>query len=181
MRDLSLHVLDIAQNSVSAGATFIEIAVNVDTAADSIIIEIKDNGCGMTAEQLKKVRDPFFTTRTTRKVGMGIPLFRMAAEMTGGKLELQSEISAGTTVTASFVRSHIDCLPLGDMCGTITALIRLNPELDFRYTYTVNGKSFLLDTREIRRVLEDVPLNSPDVAVWIDQYIRQHMGLLTGS
>lgn len=180
MRDLSLHVLDIAQNSLSAGATRIGITVNVNTGADRIVIEIEDNGCGMSAEQIEKVKDPFFTTRTTRKVGMGIPLFRMAAEMTGGRLDIRSEPGAGTTVTASFVRSHIDCLPLGDMSATVAALIRLHPQVDFRFTYTVDGAFFRLNTQEMRRVLENVPLDSPEVIAWLEPYIRQHMDLLSG-
>lgn len=181
MRELSLHVLDIAQNSVTAGASLIEITVTVDTSSDSIVIEINDNGCGMSEDQLKRVQDPFFTTRTTRKVGMGIPLFRMAAEMTGGKLKIQSKQGVGTKVTANFVQSNIDCIPLGDMCGTITALIRMNPDLDFRYCYSADGKSCILDTRELRKVLEDVPLDTPEVMSWIEEYIREQMESLIGS
>jgi anti-sigma regulatory factor (Ser/Thr protein kinase) len=182
MRELSLNVLDIAQNSVAAGATFIEIDVSEDTKTDWIRIAVTDNGCGMTPEQVKTVSDPFYTTRTTRKVGMGIPLFRMAAEMAGGELTIVSERGTGTTVTATFQRSHIDRFPLGDLCSTITALIRLNPDIDFWYQRAWNGRAFVLDTREMRQVLQDVPLNTPEVMTWIEETIHeQTQGIMDSS
>lgn len=168
MRELSLNVLDIAQNSLSAGATLVEITVTEDTAADQLTIVIKDNGRGMTGEQVRRVSDPFYTTRTTRKVGMGIPLFRMAAEMAGGGLKIQSEPGKGTCVQADFTLSHIDRMPLGDMTGTISALIRLNPAVDFFYRHQRDGREAVLDTRELRQVLEGVPLDTPDVMEWIE-------------
>ncbi len=175
MRELSLNVLDIAQNSIAAGATLITIRVTEESAADRLSITVEDNGRGMSPEQLQKVRDPFYTTRTTRKVGMGIPLFRMAAEMTGGSLDIRSELGQGTTVMAVFTLSHIDRMPLGDIQGTVTALIRLNPQLDFRYIQTVDGASFELDTRKLREILGDVPLNQPDVMEWIGGYLRENL------
>ena len=181
MRELSLNVLDIAQNSLSAGASLVEIAVSEDTEKDELVISVRDNGRGMTPEQAARVRDPFYTTRTTRKVGMGIPLFRMAAEMTGGSLDIVSEPGKGTAVTASFSLSHIDRMPLGDMAGTITALIRLNPGVDFVYRHTVDGRSFEMDTRELRAQLGDVPLSEPDVMEWIDGYLREQEDSLGGT
>ena len=168
MRELSLNVLDIAQNSLSAGATLVEITVTEDTAADQLTIVIKDNGRGMTGEQVRRVSDPFYTTRTTRKVGMGIPLFRMAAEMAGGGLEIQSEPGKGTCVQADFTLSHIDRMPLGGMTGTISTLIRLNPAVAFFYRHQRDGREAVLDTRELRQVLEGVPLDAPDVMEWIE-------------
>ena len=135
----------------------------------------------MDADTLQRVRDPFYTTRTTRKVGMGIPLFRMAAEMTGGSLDIVSEPGKGTAVTASFSLSHIDRMPLGDMAGTVTALIRLNPGVDFVYRHTVDGRSFEMDTRELRAQLGDVPLSEPDVMEWIDGYLREQEDSLGGT
>ena len=173
MRELSLNVLDIAQNSIAAGATRIELTVDVASTEDRLTIGIADNGCGMTPEQIAQVRDPFYTTRTTRKVGMGVPLFRMAAEMAGGGLAITSAPGKGTHVTATFQLSHIDRLPLGDMHGTVTALIRLNPHLDFVYRYTADGKGYTLDTRELREVLGDVPLDTPDVMEWISDFLRE--------
>ena len=152
-----------------------------DSGADSLTLRVEDDGRGMDADTLQRVRDPFYTTRTTRKVGMGIPLFRMAAEMTGGSLDIVSEPGKGTAVTASFSLSHIDRMPLGDMAGTVTALIRLNPGVDFVYRHTVDGRSFEMDTRELRAQLGDVPLSEPDVMEWIDGYLREQEDSLGGT
>lgn len=174
MRELSLNVLDIAQNSIVANASLITLDVTADTAQDVLTIRIEDNGKGMTPQQLQQVRDPFFTTRTTRKVGMGVPLFRMAAEMTGGSLDIESQLGVGTAVTARFGLSHIDRMPLGDMCSTVSALIRLNPQIDFVYRHTNDGQTFCLDTRELREQLGDVPLDEPDVMEWIQAYLEEN-------
>lgn len=181
MRELSLYILDIAQNSLSAGASLIEITVDENLNSDLIIIRVSDNGCGMTEEQVKQVSDPFYTTRTTRRVGMGIPLFRMAAELAGGSLEIASQPGHGTTLTAEFVRSHIDRAPLGDIEGTMTALIRLNPDRDFCYRRMLDGRLFKVDTRELRSVLGDVALDTPEVAEWIGEYIKEQSILLSGG
>ena len=165
MRELSLNVLDIAQNSIVANATLVSVSVTEKNGM--LTVCIVDNGRGMTAEQLEQIRDPFYTTRTTRRVGMGIPLFRMAAEMAGGSLTIESQVGIGTTVTASFVLDHIDRMPLGDMVATMETLIQLNDTIDFVYTHTVNDNTFSLDTRELREVLGDVPLSEPDILGWI--------------
>lgn len=165
MRELSLNVLDIAQNSISAQASLVTISVT--EANGMLTITIGDNGCGMTAEQLCRIRDPFYTTRTTRRVGMGIPLLRMAAEMSGGTLTIESEVGVGTTVTASFELDNIDRMPLGDIVGTMETLIQLNDSVDFVYRHTVGEQEFVLDTRELREVLGDVPLSEPDILEWI--------------
>ncbi len=176
MRELSLNVLDVAQNSITAGASLITLSVTENTTEDLLTLTITDNGCGMTPEQLERVRDPFYTTRTTRKVGMGIPLFRMAAEMAGGALTIESEKGKGTTVSATFRLSHIDRMPLGDMAGTVSVLIRLNDDRDFVYRHQVDDSVYELDTRELRQVLEDVPLSEPDVMSWIEANMAE--GLL---
>ena len=181
MRELSLNILDIAQNSLSAGAGLVTLTVDEDSGADSLTLRVEDDGRGMDADTLQRVRDPFYTTRTTRKVGMGIPLFRMAAEMTGGSLDIVSEPGKGTAVTASFSLSHIDRMPLGDMAGTVTAPIRLNPGVDFVYRHTGDGRSFEMDTRELRAQLGDVPLSEPDVMEWIDGYLREQEDSLGGT
>ena len=181
MRELSLNILDIAQNSLSAGAGLVTLTVDEDSGADSLTLRVEDDGRGMDADTLQRVWDPFYTTRTSRKVGMGIPLFRMAAEMTGGSLDIVSEPGKGTAVTASFSLSHIDRMPLGDMAGTVTALIRLNPGVDFVYRHTVDGRSFEMDTRELRAQLGDVPLSEPDVMEWIDGYLREQEDSLGGT
>ncbi|MEG0546507.1 MAG: ATP-binding protein [Oscillospiraceae bacterium] len=178
MRELSLNVLDIAQNSISAKATLIEIEVLENTFEHTLLIKISDNGKGMTKEQVVNVKDPFFTTRTTRKVGMGIPLFKMAAEMTGGFLEIESEVGVGTKLSASFNTDSVDFVPLGDMCSTISMLITMNIEIEFIYIQKLDENEFVLDTRELKTILGDVPLNEPDIAEWIKEYIKENINNL---
>ena len=174
MRELSLNVLDIAQNSVSANASLIEIELTEDTKTNDLLIGIYDNGKGMTAEQVENVRDPFFTTRTTRKVGMGIPLFKFAAEITGGKLDIESEVGVGTKVRAYFKTDHLDFTPVGDMTSTMISLITMNLHIDFLYRRKIDGREFTLDTRQLKEILGDVPLNEPSIAMWIQQYINEN-------
>lgn len=173
MEELSLHILDIAKNSVKAKATLIEIVITEDEKNNLLTIGIFDNGCGMSQEFLKTVKDPFSTTRTTRKVGMGISLFEAASVQCGGELTITSKEGVGTKVTATFEYDHIDRAPLGDMTETIKTLIWGSPEIDFLYRHTKNGKEFCLDTREIRSVLGGVPLDTPDVLLWLDGYISE--------
>ena len=174
MRELSLNVLDIAQNSVSANASLVEIEVIEDAENHQLLIGIYDNGKGMTPEQLESVRDPFFTTRTTRKVGMGIPLFKFAAEMTGGSFEIESEVGVGTKVRAYFKTDHLDFTPIGDMTSTIITLITMNLHMDFIYRRKLNSNEFTVDTRQLKEILGDVPLNEPSIAMWIQQYINEN-------
>lgn len=181
MKELSLHILDIAKNSVKAKASLIEVIINEDEEKNLLSIGINDNGCGMTEEFLKTVRDPFSTTRTTRKVGMGIPLFEAASQQCGGNLDITSEVGVGTKVTATFLLNHIDRAPLGDMPGTMKTLIWGSPEIDFLYRHTKNGQEFTLDTREIRQVLGGVPLDNPDVLAWIDEYIIEGLNGISVS
>ena len=178
MKELSLNILDIAENSVKAKATLTEIGITEE--GDLLTLKIKDDGCGMTEETLKTVTDPFYTTRTTRKVGMGIPLLKLEAELTGGGLEITSKhISEypeehGTVVTATFYKNHIDCTPLGDVVASITTLIQGHPDTDFLFTHKTEEREVALDTRELREVLgEDVPLNTYDVIKWIEDYINE--------
>ena len=179
MRELSLNVLDIVQNSISAKATVIEIELLEHIEKDLLEINIFDNGKGMTEEQVKSVIDPFFTTRTTRKVGLGIPLFKMAAEMSGGRLDIKSEVGKGTRVYTSYGYSNVDRMPVGDMNGTVSMLIRMNPDIDFVYTHSINEKSYVLDTRDLREQLDDVPLDTPDVLEWIHEYLKENDAELT--
>ncbi len=174
MTEIALNVLDVAENSVRAGASLIQIGVLVDTARDDMLIYIEDNGCGMTKEQVAQVEDPFFTTRKTRKVGLGIPFFKYAAQCTGGDFTITSQVGSGTRVEARFVLSHIDRMPLGDMCGTMHTLITFNTEIDFIYIYTIDERSFTLDTREFKDILEGVPLNSPEVSQYIEEYLMEN-------
>ena len=181
MPEIALNVLDIAQNSVRAEASLIQISVEINQPADRLAITIEDNGCGMTKEQVSHVTDPFFTTRTTRKIGLGVPFFKMAAESTGGSFAIQSEPGTGTKVTAVFGLSHIDRMPLGDMNGTIYTLITFNTQIDFLYTYTFNKRSFKLDTREFKDILEGVPLNNPEVAEYVRQFLNENSHEVDGG
>lgn len=181
MRELSLHILDIAQNSLAADASLIDIALIEDTAAHTLRIVIADNGKGMPPELAQNAVDPFVTSRSTRKVGMGIPLFKMAAELTGGTLSLRSAPNEGTTITAEFCTDHVDFTPLGDLVSTLTLLITMNPQCDFVYHHSVNTDSFILDTRRLREQLEDVPLNEPAVTAWLKDYLTEQITNITGG
>ena len=173
MNELSLHILDICQNSIKADATRIEIQIMEDITANLFQITIHDNGKGMSKETLSQVADPFFTTRTTRKVGLGISLFQMAAEMAGGGLIIESEEGKGTSLTATFAHDHIDRAPLGRIEDILLILLLNEAGIDIVYKHVYNQNEFILDTREIRSVLGDVPLHDHDVVLWIKQHIQQ--------
>lgn len=152
----------------------VTITVDADFTSDRLSIVIDDNGCGMTPQQVEQVTDPFFTSRTTRKVGLGVPFFKLAAESTGGSFTIRSEPGVGTTVTAVFVLSHIDRMPLGDINTTIHTLVIYHPETDFVYRYRYNDRSFTLDTREFRQVLGDIPFDSPEISAYIMDYLSEN-------
>lgn len=173
MKELSLNILDVAENSVKAGATLTEILIVEN--GDKLTLTIKDDGCGMDEETVKAVTDPFYTTRTTRKVGLGIPLLKLAAEQTEGKFSVESSVGEnhGTTVTAEFNKSHIDFTPLGDVTASVTTLIQGHPDTDFYFSHRLEDKEVTLDTREIRAVLDGVPLDTYDVIKWIEGYIKE--------
>ena len=181
MRELSLNVMDVAQNSVRAEADLVRITVEESDKEDRLTIVIADNGCGMTEDQVSQVIDPFFTTRTTRKVGLGVPLFKLSAEQTGGSFDIQSKVNVGTTTTASYVKSHVDMTPLGDINSTVKILIQCNPQIDFVFTHSTDEGSFTLDTRELREVLGDVSLDNPDVLEWIGQYLEENTQNIYGG
>ena len=176
MKELSLNILDITENSVKAGASLTEITINESDR--DLVITIKDDGCGMSEETVRSVINPFYTTRTTRSVGLGIPLFKLAAEQTGGKLEIFSNTGDqhGTTVKAHFCKNHLDFTPLGDVIASIMTLIQGHPDTDFLFVHTINEKEVRLDTRELRGVLEGVPLNTFEVLEWIKGYLEEQYG-----
>ena len=168
MKEISLNILDITENSVKAGASLTEIYI--DESGDKLTLTIKDNGCGMDEQTVKSVIDPFYTTRKTRKVGLGIPLLKLACEQTGGSLSIVSSVDEsnhGTTVTAIFYKNHIDFTPLGDVISSIVTLIQGHPDRDFLFRHTTEKGIAELDTRELRTVLEDVPLDTYEVILWI--------------
>ena len=181
MKELSLHILDIAQNSVKAGATEIKILVDEQPAENALRIVIEDNGSGMDKAFLERVTDPFTTTRTTRKVGLGISLFKQAAELTGGKFEITSEVGVGTKVTAQFVYDSIDRMPLGDMPFTITTLLGSKPGIDWIYEHKYGKNTFTFSSREIIRQIGDIDYNQPEIVEWIAQYISEQLQNLYGE
>lgn len=182
MKELSLNILDITENSVKAGASLTSIII--DETADQLTITITDNGCGMSEEILKGVEDPFYTTRTTRKVGLGIPLLKMAAEMTSGSFKISSKSKEqfpnahGTVVTALFNKNHLDFTPLGDVTATITTLIQGHPDTDFLFIHNFGDNQVELDTRQMRDMLEGIPLNSYEVIKWAEDYLNEQYGSL---
>lgn len=181
MKELSLNILDIAQNSITAGAT--SIALTVASQVDDLLsITIEDNGSGMSPDLLAQVTDPFTTTRTTRDVGMGLPLLREVAEQAGGALEIESTLGVGTKVVATFYANNIDCPPLGDMGGTVSALVQSTPTLRFIYTRNTPKGAFILDTNELREQLgEDVSLDEPAVVLWVRDFVREQEQELGGE
>ena len=179
MKELSLHLLDIAQNSVTAGAT--ELTLSLIEHSGVLTMTVADNGCGMTEEFLRQVMDPFTTTRTTRKVGMGLPLLRLSAEQASGSLQVESAPGVGTTTTALFHTHDIDCPPLGDLAGCLSLFLQgAPPTLETRYIHETDAGRFELDTRELKAILgDDVPLSTPDVVLWLQDYIAEHEAALT--
>lgn len=174
MTEISLNILDVAENSTKAGATLVTITVDADFGADQLTVTIEDNGCGMTPEQVERVTDPFFTSRTTRKVGLGVPFFKYAAESTGGSFRIDSTTGVGTTVTAAFTLSHIDRMPLGDINTTIHTLVVYHPETDFVYSYRYNDKSFTMDTREFKSILGDISFDTPEISSYILEFLNEN-------
>ncbi len=174
MNELSLYILDLTQNSVTAGAKNIRITISFDPGSDNLTIIIQDDGCGMDEALLKRVTSPFTTTRKTRKVGLGIPMIKQLCEMCEGTFRLESTVNVGTKLTLLFKASHVDLPPMGDLPDTFVALINGTPEgIEFVLDYQKGNESFLFDTKEIRQVLSGVMLNTPEVLMWIREYIQE--------
>ena len=173
MRDLSMHVLDIAQNSIKAGASLVTVTFVRDENG-LLTFRVDDDGCGMPPDFLERVTDPFTTTRTTRKVGLGIPMLKQSAEMCGGTFGIESTVGVGTSVFASFDTRNIDCIPLGDICDSLLTLVVLNPEEpEFLFHAESAENSAVFDTRQIREVLGGIPLNEPDIIAWMKESIEE--------
>lgn len=173
MRDLSMHVLDIVQNSIKAGAALVTVSFMVDENR-VLTFSVCDDGCGMAPDFLARVTDPFTTTRTTRKVGLGIPMLKQSAEMAGGTFGIESEVGKGTCIHASFDLTNIDCIPMGDICDSLITLIVLNPETpDFVFQASAPGCEALFDTRQVREALGGVSLAEPEVAAWMKESIDE--------
>ncbi|MFP3895457.1 MAG: ATP-binding protein [Anaerolineales bacterium] len=185
MRELSLHILDLLQNALEAGASYVELEIVEDIAQNRLSISVEDNGRGMSKEALARIDDPFFTTRRSRRVGLGIPLLKAAARRCNGDVSVTSKMAVGTRVEAHFERDHIDRAPLGDMVSTLSGFILTSPAkgeaCDMRYTHRIDGRTFTFDTREIRETLGGVPLTHPRVRRWMEDFLQQGFAELHGN
>ncbi|MDK2784343.1 MAG: hypothetical protein PWQ41_668 [Bacillota bacterium] len=181
MEELALHILDLVQNALAAGATEVVIEIKEDTAGDRLVITITDNGCGMDQEFVRRVLDPFTTTRTTRRVGLGLSLLAMAARQAGGDLQVASEKGKGTTVTATFRLQHWDRPPLGDVPATLVTVLAGAPKLDLTYRHTVDGRTFTFRAWEVQRELGGVPINDPKVLTFLKRYLEEELTSLHGG
>jgi hypothetical protein len=173
MQDLSLHILDIVENAIASKASQVAIRITEDPEKDQMTLEIEDDGAGIPAHLVEKVLDPFFTTRTTRRVGLGLSLLQQAARACEGDLQVKSEYGKGTLVRAEFRYTHIDRKPLGDMASTLVTLILGNPSMDFQYMHRKGDKAFCFDTVELKGELEDVPIDHPKVVPFIRDEIKK--------
>ena len=174
MNELSLYILDLMQNSIAAGAKLVTVRVTIDRAADRLQIEILDDGCGMDEELLRRVTSPFATTRKTRRVGLGIPLFEQCARECDGHFGIESRKGEGTRLWADFRLSHVDLPPMGDLPATIRSLLTGAPDRpEFCFVYQAGGEPFVLDTRQLRGVLDGVPFTEPAVLQWIGEYVKE--------
>jgi hypothetical protein len=171
VRELSLHLLDIAENSVAANAKNIQILTQYNTLTDRLHMAVIDDGKGMDAEMVKKVVDPFVTTRTTRKVGLGIPLLKEAAEACNGYLTIESQPGKGTRLDVEFQTSHIDRMPMGDLAGTFLSLLVAYPPIHWIFQYKVDDKEFSFDDAPIKKELEDIPLTDPSVLAFLRELL----------
>jgi anti-sigma regulatory factor (Ser/Thr protein kinase) len=178
LRELALHIMDLAENGLNAGATLIELSVDEDRLANLLTITIRDNGRGIPEKLVNDALSPFFTTRTTRRVGLGLSLFREASRRCEGSFELRSQEGKGTEVCATFRRDHIDLAPLGDMGSTLSCLIMGNPGVDFSYSHRVDDRTFHLDTRHLKAELEGVEINEPEVVQYINTLINESLSEL---
>ena len=181
MHELSLHILDLFENSTGAGADTVTLMIGENSDRDELRICIADNGRGMDAAMVARVLDPFVTTRTTRKVGLGLPLMDMTTKMCDGKLKLESTPGAGTVVDATWRLSHLDRPPLGNMAATLKTILVANPGIHFKYFHQVDEKSFALDSQEIHSALGDLPLTQPEVLDWLDGYLKENLSILYGG
>lgn len=178
MQDLSLHLLDIAENSVRAQAKKIIMELDEKVSSNTLYLKVTDNGKGMTQQMVQSVVDPFVTTRTTRRVGLGIPLLNQNCINAGGGLTINSILGEGTTVQAMMQYNHIDRLPLGDIASSLIILIQGNPHINFIYKHSYENKVFLLDTLEIKKQLGEVTINTLEVIQWLKKYIRENIDYL---
>lgn len=181
MREISLHILDLLENSLEAGSTAVNLRIAENSQLDLLEIEVADNGRGMTREMVRNVTSPFCTSRKTRRVGLGLPLLAAACERCAGSLQIESTVGLGTKVRAVFQRSHIDLAPLGDIGSTVLSVALHQPPVALRYVHEVDGRMFVLDTAEIAGELGEVPMTHPSVLRWLRTYLAGGLGELYGG
>ena len=181
MREIALHILDIIQNSIAADAELVKLLIDEKIKKNELIIEIEDNGSGMSKKEQKEVVDPFVTSRKTREVGLGLPLLKANAENCSGNLEINSIPGRGTEVRVNFEYDHIDRAPLGDIVSTISTLITVNPDIDFIYRHRVNGDEFVFNTCDIKNELADIKINNPEVIAWIEKQLKDELKTIGGG
>ena len=173
MPDIAMHLLDIVYNSIRAGAKLIKIYLLDSESKDHMICRVEDNGSGMDEKTVENVQSPFYTTRTTRDVGLGVPLFKSGAIQTGGWFKLESELGKGTLIEAGYIRSNIDAPAWGDIAETLVTLIQADADIDYEVLYEWDGGSFELNTVNIKELLDGVPINEPDIILWLKDYIKE--------
>ncbi len=181
MKELSLHILDIMQNSIRAEASQIRLHIEENIISNRLTISIEDNGKGMSNEMVEGVKDPFVTSRNLRKVGLGIPLLNQLCMECNGNVTIESKKNIGTKIIASMEYDHIDRLPIGDMAKTITTLIMGKPFIHCIYIHSFNNSSFTFDTEEIKAVLDGVPIQNLEVLAWLEEYITQNIREIKGK
>ena len=181
MKEISLHIMDIVQNSITADATAIAVRVTVDRENDRLAVEVEDNGRGMDSAYLARVTSPFVTARSTRKVGLGIPLFKAGCERCEGSFSIQSEPGRGTTVRATYQLSHLDRPPMGDLAGTLHTIAQCNPDLNFEFEACSGGKTFVCSTAEIKEKLGGVSIATPEVSTWLIEYLSEGIEEIFGG
>ena len=175
MKDLAMHIMDIVQNSISAGATLIQVSINESEIEDTLRLTITDNGKGIPAEILEKVTDPYVTSRTTRKVGLGLPLLKQHADSTGGNLTIESKEGSGTTVIATFGLTHFDRQPLGDIAGTMVLLAGANLKIRFVYEHTTEAGEYRFDTDEVNEMLDGMSISEASVMRFLKEMINENL------
>lgn len=178
MKNISEHILDIVQNSISANSTKIMIGINESLKYNSYELIISDNGCGMDADTIKKVSDPFYTSRTTRKVGLGIPLLKQNAELTGGDLSIESILGKGTKLVAKFTKDSIDRVPSGDIAGSVVLLVASNPNIEFIYKYVCDKGEYVFDTIEIKKILGEISITQSEVRKYLKEMLEENLSAL---
>jgi len=175
LNEIALFLLDIANNSITAQATLIIIKLIIDPLKDVIRMVVSDNGCGMDEETIQAVISPFYSTRTTRKIGLGIPLIKQSCEASNGSFELQSKVNEGTTLTMEWQYSHIDTVPIGDIGATMMTLIGANSKIDYLLHYQSESNALVFDTREVKTQLGEDDLSDPEVLGYLRDYINQQI------